>query len=236
MNAAILWSIRVSNPVYHITPFTLLDYPDKTACIVWFAGCNMRCRYCYNVDIVRGKGKMSYDEVLAFLDKRRGLLDAVVLSGGECLMHAHIETFIREIRQRNMLVKIDTNGSNPKALARLIGEGLVDYVALDFKALEDRFYDITQSDLFRPFEKSLELLIASPAVRFEVRTTYHSSLMDEAYIKKMAAYLKEKGYQGTYYLQQFFNDTETLDKMENDYCRLKSQQFEEAAVQMAIRN
>jgi pyruvate formate lyase activating enzyme len=130
----------MSLAVYNITPFTLLDYPDKTACIVWFAGCNMRCVYCYNVDIVRGKGRMSYDEVYGFLDTRRGLLDAVVLSGGECLMHRSIESFIIELKKRNLLVKIDTNGSYPLVLSKLINEQLIDYVALDFKAMN---YPIT---------------------------------------------------------------------------------------------
>lgn len=62
---------NVSKAIYHITPFTLLDYPDKTACIVWFAGCNMRCRYCYNIDIVKGKGNLEYDKAIAFINSRK---------------------------------------------------------------------------------------------------------------------------------------------------------------------
>ena len=73
--------------VHSITAFTLLDYPDQTACILWFAGCNMKCSYCYNPEIVFGKGSYSIPEIISFLEKRRGLLDAVVFSGGECLLH-----------------------------------------------------------------------------------------------------------------------------------------------------
>ena len=68
--------------VSNITPFTLLDYPDKTACILWYAGCNMRCLYCYNPEVVFGKGKFSFPEMVSFLETRKGLLDAVVFSGG----------------------------------------------------------------------------------------------------------------------------------------------------------
>lgn len=73
-----LTKIDVAKPIYSISPFTLLDYPDKTACILWFAGCNMRCLYCYNPDIVLGKGKISYEEALKFLKTRVNLLDGVV--------------------------------------------------------------------------------------------------------------------------------------------------------------
>ncbi|HJR99561.1 MAG TPA: 4Fe-4S cluster-binding domain-containing protein, partial [Flavobacterium sp.] len=73
--------------ISNITPFTLLDYPDKSSCILWYAGCNMRCLYCYNPEIVLGKGTISFSEVLLFLKTRIGLLNAVVFSGGECLIH-----------------------------------------------------------------------------------------------------------------------------------------------------
>ena len=73
-------------PLYSLTPFTTLDYPDKTACIAWFAGCNMRCAYCYNVPIVTGAGQISYAEFIKFLDKRKGKLSGVVFSGGECTL------------------------------------------------------------------------------------------------------------------------------------------------------
>lgn len=224
----------MANPIYHITPFTLLDYPDKLACIIWFAGCNMRCEYCYNIDIVKGKGRMSYDEVLDFLDTRKNLLDAVVLSGGECMLHIRIEQFIRNIKLRNMLVKIDTNGSNPRALSRLIRENWVDYVALDFKALQDRFYKITGSDHFHDFEKTLELLIHHQ-IPFEVRTTIHSKLIDENYLQQMATYLKNKGYTGKYYLQNFFNDTPTLGEMENDYEMIPVESLQECGLEVCVR-
>lgn len=209
----------MKKPIFQITPFSLLDYPGEIACIVWFAGCNMRCGYCYNVDIVRGKGRMAYSEVLQFLDSRKNLLDAVVLSGGESTMHQGLENFIYSIKQRNLLVKVDTNGSNPLLLSRLIGKQLIDYVALDFKGLQDRFYKITGSDHFKKLERSLDLLLNS-CIQFEIRTTVHSSLLDEDYLLSMADYLTKKEYKGKYFLQAFFNDSITLAQLENDYVEL----------------
>lgn len=101
----------------------------------------------------------------------------MVLSGGECTLHADIIPFIVEIKKRNMLVKIDTNGSKPKVLEKLLNDKLVDYVALDFKALDRNFYSVTQSDLFGKFEKSLNIL-NSGLIPFEVRTTVHSTLLN----------------------------------------------------------
>ena len=89
----------LSKPIYNITPFTLLDYPDKSACIIWYSGCNMRCLYCYNPEIVLGKGSTSFPEAISFLQKRQGLLDAVVFSGGECLLHKNIVAQIKEIKE-----------------------------------------------------------------------------------------------------------------------------------------
>ena len=117
----------LAKPIYNITPFTLLDYPNHSACIFWYAGCNMRCLYCYNPEIVLGKGAITFFETISFLKTRQGLLDAVVFSGGECLMHKKIVQQIQEIKAMGFLVKIDTNGSKPAVLKQLIDENLIDY-------------------------------------------------------------------------------------------------------------
>lgn len=198
--------------IYDITPFTLLDYPHKSACILWYTGCNMRCLYCYNPEIVLGKGNKTFEEVIAFLKTRVGLLDAVVFSGGECLMHKKIVEQIRIIKSMGFLVKVDTNGSKPEVLEKLIQENLVDYVALDFKATKEKFNHITRSDLYVYFEKSLSLLLNSN-VTFEVRTTVHTDLLQAEDLNAMTAILKEKGYSENYYLQQFRNSKETLGNL-----------------------
>ena len=169
----------------------------------------MRCLYCYNPEIVLGKGTIAFDAFLPFLNKRKGLLDAVVFSGGECTLHKSIYEHIVRVKALGFLVKIDTNGSKPELLQRLIDEKALDYVALDFKALPSKFEYITQSNLYAAFEQSLEILLAN-SVPFEVRTTYHSELLDEGDIKKMIVFLERHHYVGNYYIQHFRNDTETL--------------------------
>ena len=199
----------ISKPIYNITPFTLLDYPNKSACIFWYAGCNMRCLYCYNPEIVLGKGNITFSEAISFLKTRQGLLDAVVFSGGECLIHKNILDQIKKVKELGFLVKIDTNGSNPNILRELIDSKLIYYVALDFKATESDFQQITKSDLFLQFEKSFEILQESK-VEFEIRTTYHSKLIPDGKLNEMIEYLVAKNYLGNYFIQSFKSNVTTL--------------------------
>jgi pyruvate formate lyase activating enzyme len=206
--------VDVAKPIYSITPFTLLDYPHKTACILWFAGCNMRCLYCYNPDIVLGKGKLSFQDALKFLKTRVNLLEGVVLSGGECTLHKNIINLIIEIKKMGLLIKVDTNGTNPDMIEFLLKEKLIDYVALDFKAPTDKFKSITNSDLYLSFISSLKILIRS-AIPFEVRTTIHSSLLVQNDIQKMIDVLEKFDYNGSYYIQNYVNNTKTLAELQN---------------------
>lgn len=199
-------------PIFDITPFTLLDYPDKIACLVWFAGCNMRCGYCYNPQIVTGKGTIGYDELLEFLGSRKGILEGVVLSGGECTLHNRLIWLVNEIKKMGFLIKIDTNGSRPETIRRLVTLGLVDYIALDFKAMPNKFQIITGTNLFENFEHSLRFLIAS-GQKHEVRTTVHSELITPKDFKAMVGYLEMMNYTGPYYIQQFVNDVPTLGNL-----------------------
>ena len=202
----------LAKPICNITPFTLLDYPNKSACILWYAGCNMRCLYCYNPKIVLGKGAISFSETISFLKKRKGLLDAVVFSGGECLIHKNIVEQIKEVKALGFLVKIDTNGSNSKIVKQLLNDNLIEYVALDFKALKSSYNAITKSNLFDEFESSFELLLAS-TIPFEIRTTYHSELISDVELNEMIHFLEYKEYKGNYYIQYFKNNVETLGNL-----------------------
>ncbi len=225
----------VTKSIYNITPFTLLDYPSKTACILWFAGCNMRCQYCYNPDIVLGKGKVSYQEALTFLKTRINLLDGVVLSGGECLLQKNIIKLIVEIKKMGLLVKIDTNGASPKVLEDLIKMRLIDYVSLDFKATKSKFKSITNSSFYEKFISSLKLLINSK-LTFEVRTTVHSGLLAQNDIQEMIKVLENCNYQGVYYIQNFVNNTKTLLKLENSKQNAININSLDTKLSIAIRN
>ncbi|WP_177734523.1 anaerobic ribonucleoside-triphosphate reductase activating protein [Flavobacterium inviolabile] len=233
-NAHISAKVRPKGPIYNITPFTLLDYPDKSACIVWFAGCNMRCLYCYNPEIVLGKGTLDFEDIYRFLESRKGLLDGVVLSGGECTLHRHLHIFITTIKAMGFAVKIDTNGSNPLLLKQLLLYHLIDYVSLDFKALPNQFQHITQSDLFSDFEQSLSLLLTA-GIPFEIRTTVHSDLIPESDFIRMVDYLEEKGYTGNYYIQHYMNNVPTLSKLDVSQIKLKKENFYSSKICLIFR-
>lgn len=190
-------------PITSITPFTFQDYPEHTACILWFSGCNMACGYCHNPELVKGElAKLPPAQVVAFLESRKGLLEGVVLSGGECTLPPHLPEFAGYLKSLGYKVKIDTNGTNPDLLAKMLGAGLIDYVALDFKAPARLFSQVTGYDDYASFERSLTLLIAS-GVGLEVRTTIHPDLLDAEAINAILLRLEDAGYRGTYYLQHF---------------------------------
>ncbi|PZX92208.1 anaerobic ribonucleoside-triphosphate reductase activating protein [Flavobacterium aquariorum] len=233
-NELILQKENVAKPIYSLTPFTLLDYPHKSACILWFAGCNMRCLYCYNPEIVFGKGTISFEKALDFLKRRKQLLDAVVFSGGECLLHKKSISFITEVKKMGFLVKIDTNGSQPKVLEELIQKKLIDYVALDFKAMPANFEKITHSKLFIPFEKSLLLLLQS-GISFETRTTVHSELLDKKDILQMIGYLENTGYTGDYFIQHFVNGAPTIEKLGHSFKELEKENLSTEKIKVHFR-
>lgn len=195
----------------------------------------MRCTYCYNPDIVLGKGRISAAETLEFLRLRRGLLRGVVLSGGECTLHPTIFPLLETVKDYGFDVKIDTNGSRPRVLEMLIAQGLVDYIALDFKALEHRYQAITKSGLFPEFAESLSLLNRS-AVPFEVRTTVHSTLIGNDDLHAMVAYLQQAQYKGTYYLQYFVNDVSTLAPLGYSTNCIDARALSSGQVTVAIRD
>jgi pyruvate formate lyase activating enzyme len=234
-NEPISLKVNASKPIYSLTPFTLLDYPHKSACILWFAGCNMRCLYCYNPEIVRGKGTLSFEKILTFLNSRKNLLDAVVFSGGECLLHKKTFSLIEEVKKMGFLVKIDTNGSSPDVMKKLVNKNLIDYVALDFKAPKSKFETITKSELFAPFEETLDIMLKAN-IPFEVRTTYHSDLLSEKDLKEMVGFLEKKNHNGNYYIQYFKNNVTTLSKLEHSINTIDADQLSTQTIKIIIRD
>ena len=170
----------------------------------------MRCLYCYNKDVVFGKKQIEEKEFLDFLKKRTGLLDGVTFTGGCPTMYQNIINFAKKIKEMRFDIKLDTNGINFDVIRELVEKKLVDYIALDFKAPKEKFYEITKNKNYEKFEKTLDYLI-NKNVAFEVRTTVHTDLLDEKDINKIIDILNEKNYKGTYYIQNFFEtDKETI--------------------------
>ena len=148
-----------------------------------------------------------------FLKTRIGLLDAVVLSGGEATLHNLVE-FAQEIKKLGFLIKLDTNGTNYESVKELLDLELLDFIALDYKAPQYKFTQITHSDKFEEFSKTLNLLIER-RVAFEVRTTLHFDLLNENDINLIIEDLNQRKYQGTYYLQKFVDSGSNIGNLQN---------------------
>ena len=171
---------------------TLLDYPGKVACTVFLQGCNFRCPFCHNSPLLPGKGEegITEEELLTFLKKRVGLLDAVCVSGGEPTLYSGLAGLLRQIKALGYLVKLDTNGSRPAVLKALVAEKLVDYVAMDVKNSPARYgqtVGVNNMDI-TPMEESLRFLL-SGAVDYELRTTVVDEFHDEDSIRDMGRWL-----------------------------------------------
>ena len=187
--------------VYNITKFTTTDYVGHLSCIVWFVSCNFRCLYCYNDIIVyTKKGNYTQNDVLEFLKTRKGLLDAVVLSGGEATIHNLISLCI-EIKKMGFKIKLDTNATNLLQIKKLINLNLLDYIAIDFKAPSYKFKKIVGVDMYDNTIKTIQYLIRID-FSFELRTTINKSLLDENDINEMIKTISNLGYKKIYYLQK----------------------------------
>jgi len=195
--------------VYSLTKFTTIDYTGHLSCVVWLNRCNFRCLYCYNDDLVFNKtAKFTFLDVLEFLKKRVGLLEAVVISGGEATQHNLID-FCKEVKKLGYKIKLDTNATNLKQLKELIKLNLIDYMAIDFKAHEDKFFELTRTNMYDKFIETIKYLI-SIDFPFELRSTINSKLLDENDINLMIGVLKVIGYKNTYYLQNFIETSSNI--------------------------
>jgi pyruvate formate lyase activating enzyme len=189
--------------------FSLIDYPGRISAIVFTQGCNFRCPYCHNpelVDPVQYGPVLPEEEVISFLEKRRGKLDAVTLTGGEPTLQPDLDRFLQEIKKMGYLIKLDTNGSMPDALERLIHGGLVDYLAMDVKGPLQKYVQIAGTEVqTRKIRKSIAL-IANSGIDHEFRTTVvRSQLVNEDLIA-IAGLLKK----GRLHVLQTFVPVKTL--------------------------
>jgi pyruvate formate lyase activating enzyme len=189
---------------------SLSDFPGKIAAVIFTLGCNLRCRYCHNPGLVDPKqysDPLPVDDVLHFLSSRIGILQGVVLSGGEPTIHPDLEAFVRNVRSLGFAIKLDTNGTNPTLLRKLVAAGLLDYVALDVKAPIGSYSRIAGTDVDTSSIIVSLAFLRECGIDYEVRTTYSDTILSNGELLLLAQGL---GQVRRYVLQGYRAST-TLD-------------------------
>ena len=195
--------------LHGLQKMTLLDFPQHVACTVFLGGCDFRCPFCHNGGLVEDIYPPQTDdkELLAFLSKRKGLLDGVCISGGEPLLRDDLKDLLVPIREMGYLIKLDTNGTHPRRLKELVEAGLVDYVAMDIKNSPDRYGEtagVPGLDL-APIRESVAFLLEGK-VDYEFRTTVVKELHDGDSFRAIGPWIAGAK---RYFLQSFV-DRETV--------------------------
>lgn len=205
---------------------SLIDYPGRLSCVIFLSGCNFDCPYCHNPSLATGKARCgdlcSRDNLYKFLDKRRGFLDGVVISGGEPTIQKNLDRLCEEVKRLGYSIKLDTNGSRPDQLKRLIENGLVDYIAMDIKTEPARYRDLICSDINPDDLLSSIVTIMQLAPDYEFRTTCVKGFVDERVIENIAMLIKGANM----YALQSFNSAEILHPEFFEDARLDLEQEE----------
>jgi pyruvate formate lyase activating enzyme len=195
--------------IHGLQKMTLLDFPGRVACTVFFGGCDMRCPFCHNAELLDGTAPavMDDEELLTFLKKRQGLLDGVAFTGGEPLLQPELPELAAKIRDLGYPVKLDTNGTHPERLERMIKDGLVQYVAMDIKNSPERYAETAgRPDLdLTPVRESVSLLM-NGTTDYEFRTTAVAELHDDRSFEQIGQWIRGAKH---YFLQKF-TDRDTV--------------------------
>jgi anaerobic ribonucleoside-triphosphate reductase activating protein len=215
-----------------LTKTTLLDYPGRVAATVFIGGCNFRCPFCHNRDIVFQNEKLdniSEEAVLAFLLKRKNVLLGICISGGEPTLNKELVDFICKIKEIGYAVKLDTNGSNPQMLRYLIDEGLIDYCAMDIKNCESKYAltcGVSKDRLdLSAIKESVDILLEQEKIGYEFRTTVVRQLHCLEDIRQIAIWIQGAK---SYFLQSFENCENVISDGLSEYSKEELSQMVEA--------
>ena len=195
--------------IHGLQKMTLLDFPGKVACTVFLGGCDMRCPFCHNAELIDGTAPavMEEEELLAFLKKRTGLLEGVAITGGEPLLHPDLPELLRKIRAFGYAVKLDTNGAFPDRLAAVLEEGLADYVAMDIKNAREKYEQTAGVRGILPqIERSVSILMGGKTA-FEFRTTLVDELHEPEDFESIGRWI---GGDEPYFIQGFVDSGDIL--------------------------
>jgi len=190
--------------------FSLIDYPGEICAIIFTQGCSFRCPYCHNPELSNPdlyEECIPEEEIFAFLEKRKGKLDAVSITGGEPTLQSDLIDFIRKIKDRGYLIKIDTNGTHPEILKTLIEDKLIDYIAMDVKAPLEKYRKITRSKINTDLIGQSIKIIKKSNIQHEFRTTVVKSQLKENDLISIARLVKN----ARLYVLQKFTPAKTMD-------------------------
>lgn len=206
-----------------IEKVSFVDYPNKICATIFTGGCNFKCPYCHNSGIVKSEYKnLDENEILLNLEKRKKLIDAVTISGGEPTLQNDLVEFTKKIKQMGFLIKLDTNGSNPKVLKELLSKKLLDYVAMDIKTNFDDYINIAKTNFdIENIKKSLQILKENK-INYELRTTLVENLHNINNIIKLGQDLKG---QSILYLQKFV-DSNCFEKGLLEITKEKAKEYQ----------
>ena len=213
---------------FGIQKLSLLDYPTKMATTLFTGGCNFKCPFCHNRDLVfldENENEIPLDDIFSFLNERKNILDGVCISGGEPLLQKGLKDFIIQVKKLGLSIKVDTNGSQYEKLKELIDEGLIDYVAMDIKNSKDKYamtIDVNGFDL-SAVEKSVELLKESK-VDYEFRTTIVKEFHTLDDMQKIGEWLKGAK---RYFLQSYVDSENVIKKGLHAHDKATLEQFRE---------
>lgn len=204
---------------------SVTDYPGYVSCIVFTQGCNFNCLFCHNSSLIPfKKGSITEEEVLAYIEKRKNILDGVVITGGEPLLQSNIKEFIKKIKKIGLKVKLDTNGSNYTLLKELIDDALIDYIAMDIKSDMTNYEQLTgfKKNNFDSIKDTIKL-IENSNIDYEFRTTIIKEYHNLDNIINICKLINPKS---KYYLQNYIDSENVLTKGLSGFTKEELQSME----------